>query len=87
MCMWEKRCCGISIFSTCMAGWLVTFALWQAVHSLHHSLMSAANPGQTKWLLTNLVVARVPAWERWCTCLKTALRWLPGISGILKWVS
>ena len=59
MCTWEKRCCGISIFSTCVAGWLVTFPFWQAVNSLHHSLMSAAKPGQTKRLLTNLVVARV----------------------------
>ena len=70
-----------------LAGWLVTFALWHAVHSLHHSFMYAAKPGQTKRLLTDLVVTRVPAWERAWMCSNTALRWLPGISGILKWVS
>ena len=82
-CTWEKRCCRISIFSTSVASWLVTFALWQAVHSLHHSLMSEAKPGQRKWLLTNLVVASVPACERERTCSNTALWCLLGISGLM----
>ena len=53
------------------------------MHSLHHSLMSEARPGQKKRLLTSLVVAPVPACERECTCSNTALRWLLGISGLI----
>ena len=57
---------------------LVTLDTW---HSLHHLEMSDCIPFHTHGLVSSLLVALIPAWDRLCIASNTGLRNSLGTTG------
>ena len=79
--MWVKRLLGTSMGSIGAVGCVVILAFWQAWHSLHHRLTSAAMPFYTNLLEMSLLEARIPGWAKVWTAWNTFLLQDKGTSG------